>query len=522
MKNKMYYIIVIGCQMNKSDSERVAALLEKLGYKWSNDVKSADLVVITTCGVRQSAEDRVYGLAPKIKKENPKVKVVITGCLSERKDVRRRLENWVDIWLPVNEIPNLKFQISNNFQNTKQRIQKNQRFGKNYLSVIPKYSSKFSAFVPIGNGCDNFCAYCVVPYARGREEYRPAEEILEEVKNLIKKGYKEIILIAQNVNSYRSVILRSEATKNPVEQNKTGSFPRLGGVRTTREINFSKLLKAVNDIAGDFWIRFATSHPKDMSEELIETIAGCTPSTSFGKTQDESLRTGKVCRHIHLPAQAGDDEVLRRMNRKYTREHYIKLIKKIKKRLNPPYPLPPTAGLKGAHKEWQPSVSITTDIIVGFPGETKKQFNNTAKLFKEAKFDMAYIARYSPRPGTMAAKMADNVPKKEKKRREEALMKILRKTALENNKEYVGKVVEVLVEGEKNGVYFGKTETFKNIKITDDPSASSAGSPQANSPRPELGTKAGQARQTAELVGKFIKIKIAKVKDFGLAGEIVC
>lgn len=415
---KTYHIITIGCQMNKSDSERMAGLLEQNGYK-KTDKNRAGLVVVNTCGVRQMAEDRIYGLIPEIKKANKKTKVVLTGCLVNRKDVKNRLKNYVDIWLPIGEMAKAEFLTADRRQN-------------DYLKIRPSYESKFSAYVPIGNGCDNFCSYCVVPYARGREFYRPAKDVINEVKKLVKKNYKEIILIAQNVNSYKS-----------------------------GKLNFADLLKQVNNIKGDFWLRFLTSHPKDMSDKLIKVIAG----------------SKKVCRHIHLPAQAGDDEVLRKMNRKYSIKHYISLIKKIRKAV--------------------PGASITTDIIVGFPKESKKQFKNTAKLMKEVKFDLAYIVRYSPRPGTAAFKMADNVPRAEKKKREFELMEILRKSALENNKKYLGETVKVLVEGKnKRNELFGSTETAKIVKIS-------------------------SASHDDDLVGKFINVKITKAQDFGLEGEIM-
>jgi len=473
--------------MNRADSERIAGQLEKLGYKEAKTDKQADLVVVTTCGVRQSAEDKAYGLIAKIKKQKPKTKIILSGCLSERADVRRRLKNVVDVWLPAHEILNFKFKILNELQITNYKFQKNDvnsrrpdsRFpipnSKNpgnckYLNISPKYNSKFSAYVPIGNGCNNFCAYCVVPYARGREVYRPAEEIIAEVKDLVKKGYKEITLIAQNVNSYRSKfsIFNFQFSNNFQLPN-------------SKTINFAQLLKIVNQIPGDFWIRFATSHPKDMSDELIKTIGEC----------------AKVCEHVHLPAQAGDNVVLKNMNRKYTREDYLKLIKKIKlaipKRVADRQKLIVNSQLSNV---WSPAVSITTDIIVGFPGETKAQFNNTAKLFKEVKFDMAYIAQYSPRPGTVAEKMDNNVPKPEKKRREEELMKILRKTALANNQEYLGKTVEILVDGKsKSGEWLGKTRTFKVVAI--------------------------KKSKKINLLGKFIRVKIISVKDFGMEGEII-
>jgi len=420
--NKKYHIITIGCQMNKSDSERIGSYLENLGYVWSSNKSLADLVVITTCGVRQSAEDRVYGLIPAIKKENKSVKIILTGCLSERPDVKERLTNQVDIWLPVRDLSNLAGILS---EEEKVGIFNDEI--TDYLCVLPKYNSNFSAFVPIGNGCDNFCTYCVVPYARGREKYRAFQEVIVEVSSLVKKGYKEITLIAQNVNSYRF-----------------------------DDKDFPALLRAVNDITGDFWIRFSTSHPKDMSDDLIMAVSECE----------------KVCRHIHLPAQSGDNGVLSAMNRKYDVAHYLGLIEKIKTEI--------------------PGVSITTDIIVGFPGETKEQFGNTKKLFEIVGYDMAYIAQYSPRPGTAAAKMDDNISAEEKKSREEELMAILRRTALENNRKYIGEKVEVLVEGKKkDGLFFGKTGAGKVVKFKGDFS------------KP----------------GEFATILIEQAEDFGLFGK---
>jgi tRNA-2-methylthio-N6-dimethylallyladenosine synthase len=468
---KTYHIITIGCQMNKSDSERIAGYLDSYGLKSVEKYQQADVVIINTCGVRQSAEDRVYGLAPKIKKENKKAclrrqaKLVITGCLANREDVKKRLAGVVDVWLAINDLAKLAEKLKLGRAN---KI-------KNYLEIPAKHESRISAFVPIGNGCNNFCAYCVVPYARGQEIYRPAEEILDEVKCLVDKGYKEITLIAQNVNSYvchceeeRS----DDAAISSLHKTSRSPRPKASGLAMTvnKQINFSQLLKMVNDIPGEFWIRFATSHPKDMSDELIKTIAEC----------------DKVCEHVHLPAQAGDNRILRAMNRNYTIEHYESLIKK--------------------NRQAMPNVAITTDIIVGFPGETKKEFGQTAKLFKKIKFDMAYIAQYSPRFGTAASKLKDDITKSEKKNREEELMKILRQTALENNKKYINQEVDVLIMGEsKDGQYFGNTRNNKNVKIN------------------PLSMKyiTHNKKQEDNVIGKFVKVKITKAQDFGLEGELV-
>ena len=519
-----YYIIVIGCQMNKADSERLAAYLEARDYSLAADEKTADMVVLTTCGVRQSAEDRVYGLVNQIKKKNKKALVIITGCLSARSDVRRRLKAQVDIWLPIIELPELQEKISAVLANkkspngdnlasrtvrgtradltfdniiTNQKIKSSQknncgpagnrtpemqmsnlpsspltrpilksyhsgpeenlknssRNSQEYLAINPKYSSRFTAFVPIGNGCNNFCSYCVVPYARGREVYRPAGEIIKEVKGLIKKGYKEINLIAQNVNSYYS-----------------GYDSSLGGQPKAGALNFPDLLRKINALPGDFWLRFSSSHPKDMSPDLIKAVGQCQ----------------KVCEHIHLAVQSGADEVLRAMNRKYTAAHYKKLIYGLRQAVDKRIGVP---------------LAVTTDVIVGFPGETRKQFLNSVKLFKDIKFDLAYISRYSPRFGTASAKMKDDVSREEKKRRELVLDKVLRQTALAINKKYVGRAVAVLVFGQNSaGELYGGTRTAKSVRV-------------------KIG--AADKNEAKKLIGQFIRVKINKVQDFGLEGEII-
>jgi len=436
-----YYIITIGCQMNKSDSERFVACLKNSGLKEVSQRKEADLVVLNTCGVRQSAEDRVYGLIPKIKRDNPGVKIILTGCLSQRQDVQQRLGDKVDLWLPIIDLPLLDRYLDQLFKGKKGEKIKVSSCPNNYLNIRPELRSEFSAFIPIGNGCNNFCAYCVVPYARGREVYREPEEIITEARDLISRGYKEIFLIAQNVNSYKS-----------------------------ENFDFPDLLEKINRVEGDFWIRFATSHPKDMSDKLIKVI-------KKGK---------KICPYIHLPVQSGDNRILKAMNRKYTREHYRELVRRIRK----------NCDYKEMNSEGDKlPVSLTTDIIVGFPGETEEKFKNTEKLFKEINFDMAYIARYSPRPGTVAAEWRDNVSSQEKKEREEGLMRILRSSALVNNKKYKGKVVRVLIESKnKKGDYLGKTSTYKNVKI-----------------KPKIKLKEGE----------FALVKIKSFEDFGLEGELI-
>lgn len=434
MSNKKYHIITIGCAMNKADSERIAAFLESHAYLNSDSWEQADLIVMTTCGIRQSAEDRVYGLVNTMRKTNKKAALVITGCLSKRKDVMRRLIGQVDLFMPINELPNL-FELLKKSKPEKVLSLDDIRelSGEKYLAIAPKHDSGYTACVPIGNGCNNFCSYCVVPYARGREVYRPASEIINEVKSLVTKGYKEIFLIAQNVNSYKS-----------------GAY------------DFPKLLIKLSKISGRFWIRFTSSHPKDLSDELIAAFAS----------------SDKICSHLHLALQSGDDEILTAMNRKYTAAHFEEIINKV--------------------RAVKPGVSITTDVIVGFPGETKKQFNNTVKIFKKLKFDLAYCSKYSPRPGTVSWKMKDSVSREEKSERDKILVDIISKTGLAANKKYVGREVEVLVDKiNKKGKIAGKTSSYKDVFFTSD------------------------KYKASELIGRFVKVKITKARDLCLEGELV-
>ena len=329
--------------MNESDSQRIASFLEQQKYRNTDKIQNADLIVVNACSVRQTATDRIFGLKNKFKKL--KAKKILTGCVL--KADKKKFEEFFNKILSINDF----FKYHKFFDRT--------NYGKNYFVSKPKYLSKNSAFVPIMTGCNNFCAYCVVPYTRGREISRSVKEIIEEVKCLVKRGYKEITLLGQNVNSYK--------------------------------YDFVELLKKLNSLSGDFQIKFLTNHPKDMSDELINTIA----------------KYKKIAKEIHLPIQSGDDKILKKMNRGYAVKQYKDLVKKIKKII--------------------PDVKLSTDVIVGFPGETKKQFENTVKLFKEIKFDKAYINKYSTRPGTIAAKFKDNVSWEEKKRRWRILDKIINK-----------------------------------------------------------------------------------------------
>lgn len=442
-----YFIITFGCQMNKSDSERIDYLLINNGYQRASQRKEADLIIVNMCSVRQSAVDRVYGLAPHFKKfrgQNPKLKTLLTGCIlkKDEKNFRKLFDFILPIkslkkWLPLLKKENYLSYLN---QRGPSFIKK---FGLEYFQVPPKPKKEFSVFVPISTGCDNFCSYCVVPYTRGPLICRPPQEILNEVESWVKKGVKEIWLLGQNVNDYSS-------KQQTDDKEKT--------------INFPQLLELVNSIPGDFWIRFYSPNPKDFSDELIESMANCE----------------KVTEYLNLPLQSGDNEILKKMNRPYSAENYKKLVEKIRGKI--------------------PHIAISTDIIVGFPGETREQFQNTTKLFKELKFDMAYIAEYSVRPGTKAAKMEDTVPAKEKERRRNVLTEALKKTALEKNRAFIGKKIKVLtmekIKRKGKAFYIGKSRDYKTVKLEEG----------------KIDNK--------NLLGKFAEVKIVDVIPWGLKGSL--
>jgi len=360
--------------MNYSDSERVAGLLEKYKLKPASNINAADLVIFNTCGVRQTAEDRAYGQIHNIAKRE--TLIILTGCLAYRPDVQRRLKDKVDLFVAINDIKKFENWIIENsleIGNWKLEIpagKKNSKDKKNinYLSIKPRYQNNHRAFVPIMTGCNNFCSYCVVPYARGREISRPAGEIISEISELAKKNYKEIILLGQNVNSYCGI----SKTKSKARKTK---FPELLNYLAKKfpEINF----------------KFLTSHPKDFSDKLISVIA----------------KNDNISREIHLPVQSGSNKILKMMNRPYTKKYYLDLIKKAREKI--------------------PGAVFTTDVIVGFPGESEKDFQETMEVFKKVGYNKAYINKYSPRPGTAAFSLGDPIPWKEKKRREKILRQLI-------------------------------------------------------------------------------------------------
>ena len=363
--------------MNKSDSERIAADLEKKGYKPASNEKEADLILVNMCSVRQSAVDRIYGLAPKLKKlkdKKPGLKTILTGCIV--KSDRKKLVEKFDLITGKEK----------------------------YSNCSPEYKNQLLAYIPVSNGCNNSCTYCVVPFTRGRLVCRSHKEILKEVKKAVKNKCREIWLLGQNVNDYTSPADSSITEPRRGEGGDEGKLRR----RQTSSINFAKLLKQVSDVPGDFKIKFTSPHPKNFSDELIETMAG----------------SGKIAHYLNLPLQSGDNKILKTMNRPYAAEQYKNLVEKIRKKM--------------------PDIVLSTDAIVGFPGETKKQFENTLKLFKELNFDMAYISKFSPRPGTAAAKMKGAVSREEKERRWNILNRIILKKLKEKKEIKEKKLIVVL------------------------------------------------------------------------------
>ncbi len=370
-----YFIKTFGCQMNESDSQRVASVLMSNSLKEVSKIDDADLAIFTTCGVRKSAEDRAFGQIHNLWEKRPETTIVVTGCLSNREDVKRRLGKKVTHFIQIKDILKLPSLLM---------LQKERNPAKNkeadYLKILPSYKNKNSALVPIMTGCNNFCTYCVVPYARGREWSRSLEEIIKEVEFLNKNKCEEIILLGQNVNSYS------------FELNKNSDLLEINKLvlKKTSPISFPILLEILAKKFPNILFRFLTSHPKDFSDRLISTIA-----------------TNKnISKEIHLPIQSGSDKILKAMNRKYTKKHYLGIIRKIKNKI--------------------PEAKISTDVIIGFPGETLEDFNETVEIFKAVKYYTAFTNKYSPRPGTVAEKLEDSIPWKEKKRRENILRKFIK------------------------------------------------------------------------------------------------
>ena len=440
VKNLKYYIETWGCQMNEEDSEKLSGMLKRIGYTKTEAKEEASIILFNTCCVRENAENKVYGnlgLLKKLKKNNPDLVIGICGCMMQQKGMADKILKefpYVDIIFGTHN--SYKFPEYLNRVKT-EGVQVKEIFDKEteIIEGIPvDRESSIKAFVTIMYGCNNFCTYCVVPYVRGRERSRRPEEIEKEIKELVAQGYKEITLLGQNVNSY--------------------------GKGLEEEIDFAKLLRRINEIEGLERVRFMTSHPKDLTEDVIMAIKEC----------------DKLCEQIHLPVQSGSDEILKKMNRHYDREKYMSLIKKIKEEI--------------------PECSITTDIIVGFPGETEENFLDTLNLCEEVGYDSAFTFIYSRRNHTPADRMEDQVPDDVKHERFNRLVDVINKGVINGNKVYEGRTVEVLVEGpSKNDEtkLMGRTRNGRLVNFSGDVS----------------------------MVGKLVNVHINRAQPFSLLGEIV-
>lgn len=389
---KTYWITTFGCQMNVHDSEVLAGILESLGYEAAAAIHEADLILLNTCCVRENAENRTYGHIgnlKSLKEQNPRLIIAVCGCMAQEPEEAAKLKAtfpWVDLVFGthnLHQLPELLKQVRDG-QNRVFEVWETD--GAIYEGLPVKRDDPFKAWVTIMYGCNNFCSYCIVPYVRGRERSREPQHILEEIRGLVDTGVREVTLLGQNVNSYGKDL--------------SGGF-----------WNFARLLREVAQNTGIRRIRFQTSHPKDLSDELIEVMAA----------------EKKVCRHLHLPVQAGSSRILRLMNRGYTKEEYEALVERIRERV------------KG--------LALTTDIIVGFPGEMDADFQDTLDLVKKVRYDGAFTFIYSPRIGTPAAKMEDPVPASEKQKRLEELIAVQNRISLEKNQSYVGTLQEILVDG---------------------------------------------------------------------------
>ena len=414
MQNGRYFIFTYGCQMNVHESEKLAGILEERGYTKAEKPEEADVLVYNTCCIREGAEQRAVGNignAKPIKKNNPNLIVAVCGCMTQQKGVSENLKKkfpFINIIFGANNVEFFgeyldMFLKQRKYQNN---ILENKSYQSSTKSVNIVRDDPYSAYVNITYGCNNFCSYCIVPFVRGREISRPAEEIYKEVKELIEVGkYKIITLLGQNVNSY-------------------------GNDLTENKVTFPELLETIANFEGDFELRFMSSHPKDLSSKLIDVIA----------------RNEKICKAIHLPVQSGSNKVLKLMNRNYTREKYLGIISEMKQKI------------KG--------LSLSTDIIVGFPQETEEDFEDTVNLLKEVQFSNAYIFMYSKRKGTVAEKMEGHIPIEVKRDRIHKLLSIQKEFTNKHFLSLVGNVQErVFVDGETKSMFLGKTQCGKVVKI---------------------------------------------------------
>lgn len=440
---KKVYIETMGCQMNKSDTERMYGILSNFGYEQTNEPKQADLLMVNTCSIRQLSEDKAYsliGLWGKWKKSKPELKIGFCGCVAQQKakEIFKRA-NYVDFVLGTHKIYSLPAIIEK--INLGEKICECEETNATEDSEAVKYNinrvKSVNAWIPITEGCNNFCTYCIVPYTRGRERSRQPETILKEVKDALNSGFKEITLLGQNVDSY-------------------------GKDFKDKNYRLADLLQDVNAIEGEFWIRFVTSYPTDITDDLIKT----------------TLELDKVCEYFHIPMQSGDSVVLKAMNRRYDREKYFEIANKIRKMV--------------------PDVTITSDFIAGFPGETEEQFKNTLTAMEELCLDYSNTAAYSPREKTVAARWVDKfIDEDTKFERLARLNEQNRKCCLASNKKFIGRTLKVLIENfeEHKGqkVITGRTRNNKIVHI----------------------------QSESDLTGQFLDVKITGCKTWYLIGELL-
>lgn len=407
-----FHLVTYGCQMNKNDSERIAGLLSGLGFASTEEEERADLIIVNTCSVRQSAEDRVFGKMKdygKLKTKNPNLLVAVTGCMAGRdpKGEFRAKMAPVDFYFPTPQMVHLPRWIAE----LRPDLVNSAVLEDDYLKIRPLRVPSAQAFVTIQTGCNKFCTYCVVPYARGLEVNRPVRDILNEIEELLARGVIEITLLGQTVNSYRAPDPQTFSAANPYRD------------------HFAALLWEINQSPGLRRLHWTAAHPNSMTDEVID-----------------ALTLPRQVNYLHLPVQAGSDAVLFRMNRKYTREKYLEVIRKV--------------------REKKPNIALGTDIIVGFSGETEAQFEETVSLYEACDFDISYTAQYSPRSGTLGFKLfKDDVSKDEKKRRWERLQALMEQTTKRKNQTFVDTVTDVLVERIENGFASGLSPELKLVRF---------------------------------------------------------
>ena len=434
-----YYIVTYGCQMNVHESEKIAGILRGMGYTEAQGTEDADIIVFNTCCIRENAENHAFGnigALKKLKKQKPHLLIAVGGCMTQEKgktEVLRKKFPFIDIMFGALNLEELEGLIVRKKNQKKKVIEIREKEGE-IVEFTGAYRTSYpNAWVNIMYGCNNFCSYCIVPYVRGRERSRKPEHILNEVRELVAEGYKEITLLGQNVNSY--------------------------GSDGTTNVTFAELLDQVASIEGNFRLRFMTSHPKDFNEDIVKVMQ----------------KHRKICRLVHLPVQSGSNEILKAMNRRYTREKYLSEIKML--------------------REYFPEAEVTTDIIVGFPGETEEQYLETEALVKEVDYASAFTFVYSPRSGTKAAEMENQIPEEVQKDRIMRLVELVNSLTRKKSEKYLGKTVEILCED-----YDGKKDLYLG--------------------RDEFG-RMGYFKSEKDRVGQFVQIKITKANGISLYGELV-